>query len=158
MDDRLIDDLAREIHRRYVAANPDAASAGRRAARSWEELDPADRQQNIDQARSHVIRLDQFGFDIAEVEGRQAIAVEIPADIVERMAMAEHERWMTLKIAQGYRYGPVRVDEPVHDRQHPDVKHWDDLDEATRDNDRRPMRNIPDLLASVGLEVRRREP
>jgi hypothetical protein len=113
-----------------------------------------DKQQNIDQARSFLTQLARFGYTVVPDDAAATSSIELPDDITEQMAIIEHERWMDLKIAQGYRYGPERIDSPP-DRRHPDLQHWLDLDEATRDKDRRPMRNMPTLLAQAGLRVTR---
>lgn len=155
IDDEALGRIARMVHERYLAAN--GAAGTRAGAASWDELAAADRQQNIDQVSAFVRQLDAAGYDVVPGSGGVIEPLVLPGDVVERMAIAEHDRWMMLKMAQGYRYGPTRIDDPA-DLRHPDLIHWDDLDEAARDKDRRPMRDVPELLASAGFEVVVRRP
>ena len=56
------------------------------------------------------------------------------------------------KIRDGWRYGPKRDDAA---RIHPLLVSWEELPESERDKDRNPMRELPQMLARVGLEVQR---
>ena len=71
---------------------------------------------------------------------------------IEQLARMEHDRWMRDKIRDGWRYGPKRDDAA---RIHPLLVPWEELPESERDKDRNPMRELPQMLARVGLEVQR---
>jgi voltage-gated potassium channel Kch len=71
---------------------------------------------------------------------------------VEDLARLEHDRWVRDKASEGYRYGPERDDTR---RIHPLMVPWEELSEDEREKDRSPMRELPRLLARVGLEIQR---
>ena len=153
LDDEVFDQFARAIHDRYLAAHPPTTESDLTALHPWDELATVHRQQNIAQARSFVEHLRTVGYEVVGAD-EATEPDSLSEEVIEQMAINEHDRWMDLKISQGYTYGPVRSDDPA-DRRHPDLLHWDDLDEPTRDKDRDPMRAIPELLATVGLALRR---
>jgi hypothetical protein len=69
---------------------------------------------------------------------------------LEDLARSEHDRWVTDKARSGWRYGPVRDDEA---KVHPLMVSWEELDEAERDKDREPVREVPQMLAHAGFEI-----
>jgi hypothetical protein len=71
---------------------------------------------------------------------------------VEELAQLEHDRWVRDKARDGYRHGPKRDDTR---RIHPLMVPWEELSEDEREKDRNPMRELPQLLARVGLEIQR---
>jgi hypothetical protein len=83
---------------------------------------------------------------------RDSAAFEFAPDEVERLAVAEHLRWMREKKKQGYRYGERRRDEGP-DKRHPSLKPWEALDDRDRDRDRDAIRNMPAVLRDAGLQV-----
>lgn len=143
--------IAQVIHRRFRATTP--LPPGHPADVPWADLPDAQRAQNRDQAAADIARLATAGFRIVPLAaaGDDRVAA-LPEAEVERLAVAEHDRWAATARANGYRWGPRRVDEPP-DRRHPDLVGWDELDEATRDKDRRPMRDLPAVLAEAGWAV-----
>jgi TrkA family protein/RyR domain-containing protein len=73
-------------------------------------------------------------------------------DEVEKLARIEHDRWVHDKERAGFRYGPERDDEL---RTHPLMVPWEELAEEEREKDRNPIRELPRILARVGLEIQR---
>jgi hypothetical protein len=71
-------------------------------------------------------------------------------DDVEILARIEHRRWMAERFLDGWQYGATRNDQQ---KLHPDLVPWEELDESTREYDRKPVMQIPSLLESVGLHV-----
>lgn len=152
MNDDIIDRIAQATHAAYVATQRELGVTDLPALQEWSVLGTHYQQQNMDQARSHVQKLADVGFDVVTADEPDIPLMVLSEDIVEQMAIAEHDRWMELKRLQGFVYGPTRVDDGDR-KEHPDLLHWEDLDEATKDKDRDPMRRIPRLLASVGLTL-----
>ena len=68
------------------------------------------------------------------------------------LAIIEHRRWCAERYVNGWQYRDSRDDLR---KCHPDLVDWANLDEETRDYDREPIRQIPSLLSSVGLTIRR---
>jgi hypothetical protein len=69
---------------------------------------------------------------------------------VERLARAEHRRWMDERAAKGWRHGPVRDDDR---KLHPDLVDWEYLTDDGRDKDRAAVRAIPEHLDAAGLQA-----
>jgi len=63
------------------------------------------------------------------------------------MAAREHGRWTIERLGDGWRYGKSRDNEK---KLHPNIVHWKDLDEATRDWDRNAILAWPKNLAKQG--------
>jgi RyR domain len=151
-------DLVREVLARAIHESYRVDQAGRKAAddpamADWDELPEHLRESNRDQAAHIVDKLHALGYTVhAAGDGSEPIA--FTPEEVERMAVMEHDRFVAERRAAGWRPGPERdVDAKVT----PYLVSWDDLPEHVREWDREPVRRIPELLADVGLEVRRRE-
>jgi hypothetical protein len=69
---------------------------------------------------------------------------------VEKLAKAEHRRWMNERTAKGWRHGAMRDNER---KLHPDLVEWEYLSEDSRDKDRSAVRAIPEHLAAAGLQI-----
>src|SRR5690606_5430896 len=79
----------------------------RPAFRPWEEIDEDFRDQNRDQARWYPRFLSEEGYELRRVTDAPIRPVRLDVGVVKRLARREHARWMRLKLAQGWRYGPV---------------------------------------------------
>ena len=69
---------------------------------------------------------------------------------VEALARLEHERWVTEREADGWRYGPERDDAR---KIHPYMVAFDELPPDIQEYDRIFVRPLPKLLAAAGYEV-----
>lgn len=139
--------LARAIHRVYL----DKASAAPQdpddpAERPWEALDQSLRDSNLDHARHIAGHLHSVGLAVAPLDGHAAVLTD---DEIERLSRLEHARWVEDRRAQGWRSGSR---DPVA-RTTPYLVPWDDLDEEVRELDRLFVRELPGLLATVGLQI-----
>lgn len=140
--------LAQTIHRRFRAATP--LPPGHPADVPWEDLAEPQRAQNRDQAAEDVRRIHAAGYRLVPLaDGGTHRITALPEDLVESLALAEHDRWAATARAHGYRWGPQRIDDPP-DRRHPDLVAWEQLDEPAREKDRRPARDLPALFAEAG--------
>jgi hypothetical protein len=138
-----LEGLAAQIHANYLAAcAPDGSS--------WAELTEDLREMNRDQARAIVSKLASVG---ARIEpGTQTTPFAFTPAELERLAEAEHHRWVAHKRASGWIYAAVRDNRR---KRHPMIIKWGKLPEHEREKDRAAVRNIPAVLASVGLRVTR---
>lgn len=153
-----IDEVSEAIARRVHAAYLDDIHrigewrADEPSHRPWDDGLPEDRKhQNFHQVRHSVAVLAEFGYEVvpaARADGRGI--TKLPGDVIEQLAIAEHDRWAALKKLQGYTWGATRDDVLMH---HPDLVHWDDLDEEIRDKDRAPMRRLPEQFAASGFAI-----
>jgi len=75
--------------------------------------------------------------------------IEFSADEIELMAGMEHERWIAQKKSDGWTYGPRSEDRKMH----PSLIPYNELEESEKNKDRVAVREIPNLLAAVGIDV-----
>lgn len=150
-DTLALERLARAYHEQYRAAVDDDATDP--ATRPWDELSEHLKDANRASARAVADHLDALGLTVRPVpDGAEARRVALPPDLVEQGARREHRRWMQHMRDQGYVYGPDR-DDTADPPTHPDLASWEHLDEPTREKDRVRIRDLPELLATVGLEI-----
>jgi hypothetical protein len=62
----------------------------------------------------------------------------------------EHGRWYVERLRAGWRWGEKK---DVGKKLNPCIVSWDELPEDEKKKDLRAVRNIPRLLANVGLEI-----
>lgn len=145
LDAAMIERLAEVIHENYRARfAPDGPA--------WSELPPDRQEANRAQARAIPRKLAAVG---ASIVPGPAEPFAFTASEVERLAQAEHRRWMAQRRRAGWRYAAVRNDRRRH---HPMLVKWEKLSEEEREKDRDAVRNIPEVLARVGLAVVRGGP
>jgi len=149
-DEPTIETIAVLIHEEYLGDHRGDGNPSHPAMRPWDELTEELRDQNRSQARDNVMKLAELGYRLVPAGSLSGAALTLTTDEVNVLARKEHERWAREKRKKGYRYGNVRCDEPP-DLRHPDLVDWDDLDEPTRDQDRRPVQRMAELFARAGL-------
>jgi hypothetical protein len=113
----------------------------------WEKLSILSKIDNIMQAREYPEYVGKLDGRI-DFAGEEGTVLELTDEtIVEELAKQEHERWVKAKEKDGWKAGKPRDDQKkIHDC----MVQWEDLDEKTKDKDRNPIREIPQVLASVG--------
>jgi hypothetical protein len=75
---------------------------------------------------------------------------EIPEEIVETLAVFEHEEWVRERIGQGWTYNELKDNEK---RVSPYLVPYHELSEEIKDLDRDTVRNIPALLESIDMAI-----
>ncbi len=135
-----IDLLARAAHEAYLTQAQAAANATEsvNAGRTWEELPDFERRSNVAQVLDIPFKLASVGMTMKRV-GSPGVH-EFTRDEVEFLAQQEHRRWEHFQIRNGRR---------GHEFNRP----WEELAEEVRDYDRSSVRNIPRMLARVGIEI-----
>lgn len=77
-------------------------------------------------------------------------ALELTPQEIEVLAQYEHTRWMAGKLADGWSYGSVRDEEQ---KLHPCIADYEDLDEPTKEKDRRLFKNLAMILEKVKFKL-----
>jgi RyR domain len=144
LDPAMIDRLAQAIHENYLAEFAPGGPA-------WADLSADLREANRAQARAIVHKLASVGTRVEP--GRSSVPFAFTPHELERLARAEHRRWVAQRRAAGWTYAAVRDDRR---RRHPMIIKWEKLPEREREKDRDAVRHIPDVLAQVGLQAVRR--
>jgi len=156
-----LDFLAQKIHEAWksVAAADDRANNRPPAAdKTWADLSEDDRESNREAADHLWAKLRVLGYALSEVpEGcpvppQSAVLKKELSTREEELARAEHVRWMTRRILDGWRWGDPRDNKK---KLHPDICDYDKLADATKEKDRINIRVIPDLLKQGRLEAKR---
>jgi hypothetical protein len=145
------EELARALHSVYVNAARGRAGRQRTPIVPFEQIDPADQDDNRDQADAISRQLGAVLWRAVTMGDWDDLA-ELPTGDVEVMAQLEHLRWGTARANAGWRYGLLRDDAVRH---HPDLVPWSLLSEEAREINRAFVRARPALLGGVGwaLEV-----
>lgn len=145
--------IARGRHAMHVTQQLAAGDSARtnRALLPWEKLDPVYRQANYQYADGLVDVLARLDAELVPLTGRAVGDLPIPDDLVEELAIAEHDRWWRDKEHDGWRYTDGDKDEIR--KLHPLMKPWAELDESDREKDRIGLRELPKLFAAVGYEL-----
>ncbi len=103
---------------------------------------------NLRQARSLGDKLELMGWEM-HPQGSQGKAItEIPGDVVETLAMFEHDEWVQERIGSGWKYGEVK---DVENKISPYLVPFHKLPKDIQELDRDTIRNIPELLDMIGM-------
>ncbi|WP_435154388.1 RyR domain-containing protein [Amycolatopsis sacchari] len=153
LSERITDSLARAVHRRYVR-DQRALGQDERVNPSlvdWDDLPDTLRDANRASAGDIERKLELVGCRL--VPSLEAVPFAFTPDEVERLAVAEHERWVAERRADGWRYGAERDNQR---KLHPDLRPWEELGEAERQKDRNVVLALPEILADAGYRIERR--
>jgi hypothetical protein len=141
--------IAEEIHEEWREEQIKA----HKEAPLWNELDESRKESSRAQARHIAVKLRMTGYAVTPLRDFDADKFRFSDDQIEVLAEAEHDRWNRERIADGWKLAPKKN---VDRKETPYLVSWPDLlrDYAeTADWDRVFVRKIPQLLASVGLQV-----
>lgn len=72
--------------------------------------------------------------------------------ILEVLAENVHNRWMTGRIDQGWKYGPTRDDQK---KEHPGIVPYEKLPEEEKEVDRQTVKATLSYLIENGYEIRK---
>ncbi len=135
--------MARMAHKNYREANK-----GAKNDIDWTELSVQDQQQNRYQIDSIPDLLQSLGYDVELIDTNESSYT--PVEVINELAIAEHERWMKDKISQGFKYGKERSVELM---THPNILEWEELEPDDKRKDIEAMSKICDLLNVTGLKI-----
>lgn len=137
--------IAHLIHERWRAEQPEGEPAP-----MWHELDESRKESSRAQARDITLKLRSIGCDIAPLRDWDAQEFTFTPEEIEKLAIAEHERWTKERLADGWSWGEEK---DVEKKKNPNLRPWEDLPPDVADWDRVFVRKIPAMLASVGIQV-----
>ena len=143
--------LARSIHEEFRQERLRTQPADDPALSPWERLPDDLRMSNLAQADHIVEKLRRIGCAVVAADAPGAPAAFSTAEI-ERLAEMEHGRFNAERLLAGWTVGAAR---DAARRTSPYVVAWEDLPDDVKELDRNAVRNIPDLLATIGLSIRR---
>lgn len=136
--------IAHLIHERWRAEQPEGEPAP-----TWHELDESRKESSRAQARDITVKLRSVGCDIAPLRDWDAREFTFTPEEIERLAIAEHDRWRKERLADGWSWG----EKDVAHKKSPYLVPWEDLPPDIAERNRVFVRKIPAMLASVGIQV-----
>jgi hypothetical protein len=149
-------ELARRIQENYIEQNKEKAVTGQPdpALKPWDQLDESFRQSNIEQADDIFNKLRSIGCDVFYAGTTEEPIFTFTDEEIETLAFREHDRWVKERINNGWVYG---TEKDVGKKTSPYLIPYNEISDDIREKDRGPVREIPGLLASVGLQIVRND-
>ncbi len=149
MEGRL-DRLAMTFHEHWLKSIPPGQDGGP-AAQPWHSLAETFKMANRRRGDLVAIQLAQAGLRMMPVKEAPA-PLKLTDDEVELLARLEHRRWSIDRQLLGYSFAPERSEAP---RRHNLLVKWEELSDARREANRADIRKLPEILASVNMEIQR---
>jgi ppGpp synthetase/RelA/SpoT-type nucleotidyltranferase len=146
------DVIAEAIHDAY---RKDQHASRDPALTAWKDLEQTLQNSNREQADHMSTKLRQIGCSLHRVEKRPAKLFEFSPEEIDLLAEMEHGRWTAERLQDGWKYAEERH---VGRKTSPSLVPWTNLPEQVRDWDRDAVRNMPEFLAAIGMEIRRDTP
>jgi hypothetical protein len=143
--------LAKTIHETYCALVTELGDTAENneSIRPWGQLPEYLKDSNRQQAWDIGRKLALIGLSAVPTRGANG-HTKLTDDQVETLAKVEHLRWMSERVAKGWRHGRVRDNAR---KLHPDLVDWSYLSEDSREKDRSAVRAIPVYLTKAGLQI-----
>jgi len=144
--------IAQAIHEDYRKSKTRSSRTGDLTMVSWEKLPENLKESNLQQTDDIYNKLRRIGCTVFRPVGRKVAKMTFTKDEIEVMAEMEHARWNVERLLDGWKWGEER---DVVKKVSPYLVPWAELPENEKKRDRETVREIPEFLAKVGLEVRR---
>lgn len=146
-----LDRLAQVAHEVYLSSLKERIPT-KNTHQDWPFLAVDAKNQNREQADHIYVKLRAMGCKAVDkaLLSEDVLNYEEDTALVEKLAKMEHNRWWANKRLAGWRYGEK---EEGAKRLHPDLVPYEELDEATKEWDRRAVRNMRNLLDKAGLKI-----
>jgi len=148
LPEEMCDMISRGIHEAYrrnktqPTVDPSMAN--------WGDLTEDLKKSNREQANHIFEKLRKIDCTVKPVDGSQPAPFEFTPEEIERLAEMEHGRWNAERLLDGWRYGsPKEVARKIS----PFLVPWAELPGDVKKWDREAVREIPVLLAKVGMQI-----
>jgi hypothetical protein len=149
----LRENIAQAIHEAYRHAQRGKAHDRDLSMAKWDNLPDYLKESNRQQADHIFDKLHRIGCTVHKITDRDIVLMEFTEDEIEIMAKMEHARWKDERLLDGWRWGEKR---DIIKKTSPYLIDWSELPEDVKERDRQTVCKIPEFLAKVGLEVRRK--
>jgi TrkA-N domain/RyR domain len=137
--------IARALHERWRA---DQIAAGNQAP-TWAELDESRKESSRAHARDIAAKLRGIGYELAPLRDWDAAGFTLTDSEIETLAIAEHDRWMSERLADGWTLG----EKDAEQKKSPYLVPFEELPDDIAELDRMFVKEYPAILASVGLQI-----
>jgi hypothetical protein len=142
--------VAQAIHENHRARKMKDSPTDDPAMAPWEKLPDLYKESNLQQAHDIINKLRRIGCTVKKNESREVVRMAFTKDQIETMAEMEHARWTMERLLGGWKQGKKR---DAENRISPYLVPWTALPEHAKEWDRETVRQIPELLSQVGLEI-----
>ena len=149
-----LEKLAEAIHDLYNQKQLERHPEKPLAHPQFSDLPDDLKYSNLRQARGIAKKLDLMGWEMRPEGPYGEEITAIPNDIVEILAVLEHDDWMRERLRNGWNYGEEKDDEK---KISPYLVPYDELSEEIKKLDRDTIRNIPTLLGMIGMAIYMKE-
>jgi len=144
--------LAKAIHEKYLNDQAGKKAASDPSMQPWEKLNERLRESNRKQADQIPEKLRRVMCGFVPVMKKEPTHFEFTLEEIEILAEMEHDRWVTERRMDGWKYGEKR---DVDGKISPYLVPWNDLTDDVKEWDRQPVRELPAFLGGAGFEIYR---
>lgn len=148
-----LEKLAVAVHelfnQKQLERHPDAPLSYPR----FSDLPDSLKYSNLRQARSIADKLELMGWEMRPTGSPGESITAIPEEVVESLAVYEHELWVSERITNGWVFGETK---DIEKKISPYIVPFEALTEEIKELDRDTIRNIPALLCMIGMCVYRK--
>jgi hypothetical protein len=137
--------IARALHEHWRA---EQIAAGNLAP-AWAELDESRKGSSRAHARDIAAKLRSIEYELAPLRDWDAASFTFTSPEINTLAIAEHDRWMRERLADGWTLG----DKDVEQKKSPYLVPFEELPDDIAELDRMFVKEYPGILASVGLQI-----
>jgi ppGpp synthetase/RelA/SpoT-type nucleotidyltranferase len=145
--------LAKAIHEAYREKQSQIEQGENPSMAAWDHLEDYLKDSNRLQADHIVEKMEQIGCRIQTAEGPLPSRPEFSKLEVEKLAEMEHGRWIVERLENGWIWGEKR---DILKKISPFLVPWAQLPDSVKEWDRETIRTIPEFLAKIGMEIRRK--
>jgi hypothetical protein len=159
LEGQTLEDLAEAAHQVFktgmekrdytysAEANEETGTHG--ALIPYQDLPEELKEANRLNVRDIPAKLDTIGYVMTPARSNER-DFNFPGKDLEKLAIAEHKRWVQSKLEDGWKYAPKTNRAK---KQHDCLVSWKDLPEEQREKDRDLVRGIPVILAKAGYAI-----
>jgi hypothetical protein len=122
---------------------------------TWDELDESRKESSRAQARDIKFKVQDIGCTVELLHEWEAPDFTFKPEEVERLAIDEHDRWILEREDAGWRQVDGDTASDPDKKTTPYMVAFKKLPEDIAEYDRVFVREIPKLLASAGLQIKR---
>ena len=115
----------------------------------YRQLSEEHKEMNRGNVRDIATKLASVGYVMRPARSDQP-PFDFPGQDIEELAIREHMRFVTQKMAAGWTYAPERDDLK---KTSPAIVEWEKLSEPEKEKDRSMVRAIPAILARAGYAI-----
>jgi hypothetical protein len=154
MEAALRETLAEAIHEAYRAEQAYGKSNLDPVMLEWDRLLESLKEGNRRQADHIAEKLTERGYALRRAKGKKPRLARFTPEDVEVMARMEHGRWLVERLQDGWKWSAER---DMLRKTTPYLVPWSQLPEPVREWDRQAVRQLPEHLARVRMEIVRRD-